>query len=296
MNTTLTEGPNADQAEFWNGPSGDVWVDLQPEMDLQIEALGLRAMDVAAPAPGERVLDIGCGCGQSTLELARRTAPDGAVTGIDISSVMLGHARSRARGLANIDFQNVDAESHALPERYFDLAFSRFGVMFFGHPAAAFGNFRKALKPGGRLAFVCWRTAEENPWMTLPMKAAFEIIPEPEPLGPEAPGPFAFADSGRVAGILEQADFAGVEIEPLDMKVIIGGAHDLDRAVANMMRVGRWAADLRNAEPELRDRVAAAVGRAMAPHRTPGGVEMDAAAWIVRAHRPGGPAGGKAES
>ncbi len=286
MTTVLTEGPNADQAEFWNGASGDVWVDLQPEMDLQIESLGLGAMDAAAPAPGERVLDIGCGCGQSTIELARRTAPDGPVTGIDISSVMLAHARTRATGIANIDFQNVDAESHALPESHFDLAFSRFGVMFFANPAAAFGNFLNALKPSGRLAFVCWRTAEENPWMTLPGKAAFEIIPPPEPMEPDAPGPFAFADSGRVGRILEQAGFTGVDIQPLDMRVIIGGAHDLDRAVANMMRVGRWAADLRNAEQELRDRVAAAVREAMAPHHTPGGVEMDAAAWIVRAHRP----------
>src|SRR5262249_38336345 len=149
------------------------------------------------------VLDVGCGCGDSTVDLARRVAPDGTVVGMDISAVMLERARQTAREQGvNARFEHADAQTHAFAPASFDVLFSRFGVMFFADPTAAFANLRSALRPGGKLAFVCWQSLAENPWMLVPLGAAFQIIPPPPMPAPDAPGPFAFADQSRVRSIL----------------------------------------------------------------------------------------------
>ena len=161
---------NAAQIDYWNTLAGLVWVRFQAQLDRQIEPLGLAAMAALAPAPGETILDIGCGCGQTTVGLAAQLAPGGAVVGVDISEPMLEVARHRPKpgGGAPVTFRRADAQVDDLGREAFDAAFSRFGVMFFADPAAAFANIRAALKPGGRLAFVCWRQMTENPWMAAP--------------------------------------------------------------------------------------------------------------------------------
>jgi len=282
-------GPNAEQIRFWNETRGQTWVARNAMIDAQIAPLGRTAMDRAALAPGERVLDVGCGCGPTTLELARRVGPAGEVVGVDLSTTMLDYARAQPRpaGAGAVRFAEADAQTHAFTPGAFDVLFSRFGVMFFADPRAAFANLRTALRPGGRVAFVCWRTFPENLWMAVPMMAALQHVPPPPIPGPEDPSPFAFADRGRVTGILEGAGFADVAFEPIDQDVVIGGGTDVDTAVGFVLEMGPAAALLREAGPAKTAEVAAAVREALRPyHRGDAGVLMAAAAWIVTARRP----------
>lgn len=275
------DAANADQIAYWNNSVGQTWADLQDLLDRQIEPLGLRAMAAAAPKPGERVLDIGCGCGQTSLALAQAVGPSGAVTGVDISAPMLEVARRRVGDRAQ--FLEADAQTYAFAPGGFDLAYSRFGVMFFADPVAAFANIGRGLASGGRLGFVCWRPMAQNAWMAAPLEAARAVLPPiPPPTDPFAPGPFAFADADRVRGILEQAGFVDIEITPHDQPI---GGHGLDDAVALSLKVGPVAAVLRES-PEYREPAARAVRAAFAPMAGDDGVYFGSATWIVTARRP----------
>ncbi len=282
---TVDSGANADQIAYWNNSAGATWAALQDRLDRQIEPLGQRAMDAGAPKAGEQVLDIGCGCGQTSLELAQRVGPTGQVLGVDISEPMLEVARRRGgeAGMANVSFLAADAQTQAFPPGGFDLAFSRFGVMFFDDPTAAFRNIAAALRQDGRLAFVCWRPLAENPWMGAPMQAALSLLPPmPPPADPTAPGPFAFADPERLRGILAAAGLVEIDIAPHDQMI---GGNDLDETVAMSLRVGPLGAVLRE-NPELKDDVVGAIREALARHVTPQGVMLASATWIVTAKRP----------
>jgi SAM-dependent methyltransferase len=286
MPNLAAAGPNAEQISYWNEQAGPKWVARQALLDEQIAPLGLEAMQRAGVAPGERVLDVGCGCGETTLQLAEKVGPQGSVTGIDISAPMLARARARAaeRGLSAIRFLDADAQVAALPREAFDLVFSRFGVMFFADPVRAFANLRTGLAPGGRVGFVCWQGLRENPWIAVPLFAAARHVALPAPPAPGAPGPFSFADPERVRGILEGAGFAKLAIEPLVGELTLGGARgDLAQAVDFLLEMGPLAAALRETPGEERARVAEAVRAAIAPHRTADGVRLGYAAWIVRA-------------
>ena len=277
-------GANADQIAYWNAAAGETWVAQQDRLDRQLQPLGRAAIDALDPAADERLIDIGCGCGQTSLELAGEVGPDGAVTGVDISAPMLEVARRRAAGagLGNVRFLEADAQTHPFPPGGADGVFSRFGVMFFADPPAAFGNIRKALRPGGRLAFVCWRPLALNEWMMLPMRAALSQMtapPAPPMLDPLAPGPFAFADPDRVRGILTEGGFSGVEIEAHDS--LIGG-NGLEETIALSLRVGPLGMMLRE-NPDQRERVIDALRAALEPHAGPSGVFLPAAVWIVTA-------------
>ncbi|MBU1376559.1 MAG: class I SAM-dependent methyltransferase [Alphaproteobacteria bacterium] len=271
--------PNAPQVEYWNHAVGSTWVEMQSPLDRQLEPLGRRAMAALDLKPGERVLDVGCGGGTTSLALAALVAPEGQVTGVDISRPLLETARRNATGVAGVQFVEADAQTYPFAPGGFDAAFSRFGVMFFADPAAAFANIRKALKPGGRLAFVCWRAPAENPIMVLPMAAASPHLPPAPPPEPDAPGPFAFADANRVRDILGAAGFAGVEVQPFDLKIGSGG---LDTALEVALKVGPLGRQLRE-NPDQREVVIAAVRAALAPHETPDGVKLGSATWIVTA-------------
>ena len=192
-------GANAGQIDYWNDEAGPKWVRLQELLDHQLADLGLFVVERAAPAAGERVLDIGCGCGASSLELAQRVGPKGSVLGVDVSEPMLARARERARhaGVDNLQFQRGDAQVTPFEPGSFDLVHSRFGIMFFEDPPAAFANMRRALAPNGRVTFVCWQPLSENPWMRIPMAAALPHIELPPIPAPGAPGPFALGDDGR---------------------------------------------------------------------------------------------------
>jgi SAM-dependent methyltransferase len=277
---------NAEQITYWNESAGPRWVALQDTLDEQIAPLGLAAMDRLNPAAGERIVDVGCGCGHTSLELARRVSPGGTVTGVDISRPMLARARERAAGLDGVTFVEADAQHHAFTPATADVIFSRFGVMFFADPASAFANLRGALRPGGRLGFVCWQAPQQNPWMMHAMMALMQHIPLPPPPAPDAPGPFAFADDARVRRILGDAGFTNVAIEPIDTTVLVGGAGaTIDQAVQFIMRMGAAAAPVEAATPEQRRAAAEAVHEVYRAHHGPDGVRMGAATWIVTARR-----------
>ena len=280
---------NAEQIRYWNEAAGPKWVAFQKVIDAQIAPLGERTMDRGGIAPGERVIDVGCGCGDTTIALARRVGPAGLVLGIDISAPMLERAAetARAAGVANIRFENADAQTHRLPPGAFDVVYSRFGIMFFADPVAAFTNLRAALRPGGRLAFVCWQALRENPWLFLALQAAAQHLALPPPPAPDAPGPFSLADPERLRGIVARAGFERIALDDLRTALTLGGGDTLDQAVRFLTEgVGPVSGILREADPALRPTVAAAVRAAIAPFHTPEGVRMGSAAWIVTALAP----------
>lgn len=280
-------GPNAEQIQYWNETSGPKWVAFHQLIDMQLLPLGLRTMERARLASGERVLDVGCGCGSTTLELARRVGPQGSATGVDISSVMLERARLTATqaSLQNAFFENADAQTHAFSPSSFDVVFSRFGVMFFAHPDVAFANLLKALRPGGRLAFVSWQAVHLNPWMCVPLMAAAQHITIPVPTNPYAPGPFAFADAERVRGILSAAGFTDLGFEELQDTVTVAGGSDIDQTVQFLLQMGPTGAAVREAAASALAAVTAAIREALQPYVTADGVRMEATAWIVTARR-----------
>ena len=277
----MNDRPNAAQIDYWNAIAGETWSRFNALLDRQIEPLGREAMRALGPQPGERIIDIGCGCGQTTMALAEQVGASGVVVGADVSRPMLAVARARPlpAGARQPQFREADAQSDGLGEAAFDAAFSRFGVMFFADPVAAFANIRASLTAQGRLAFVCWRPYAENPWMRIPMEAAEPLLGQPPPVDPTAPGPFAFADADRVRAILDQAGFADVAIAAFDAAI---GGSSIDETVSMTFRVG----PLGRALAENRDRipaVAEAVRRAVTPYDTAGGVFMPSAVWIVQA-------------
>jgi SAM-dependent methyltransferase len=210
------------------------------------------------------------------------------VIGVDVSAPMLARARARAADAAahNVTFVEGDAQMHRFEAASVDTCFSRFGVMFFAAPDAAFANLRRALRPAGRLAFVCWQPLADNPWMLVPLMAAAAHITLPPPPAPDAPGPFAFADADRVRGILERAGFDDVVFEDHRSTLTVGGCGPLDHAVEFLLQgVGPTSAAMRQADPAVRATVAAAVREALAPYHTPQGLRMASAAWLVTARR-----------
>jgi SAM-dependent methyltransferase len=279
-------GPNAEQIRYWNETAGPKWVAFRELVDGQIGPLGRRAMERARVAPGERVIDVGCGCGDTTIELGRRVAPGGDVVGVDVSAPMLARAAraARAAGVASARFQNADAQTHPFPAAAFDLVYSRFGVMFFTDPVAAFANLRRALRPEGRLTFVCWQALQANPWLSVPLEAAARHVALPPPPPAGAPGPFSLADPERVRRILAEAGFEAIGCEEVREMLTVGGAATVDEAVRFLLEgIGPTSAALREADPAVRPAVAAAVRAALAPFETAEGVRMGSAAWIVGA-------------
>ena len=275
---------NVAQEEYWNGRAGETWVELQRLLDMELRPLGREAQAALAPRPGERVLDIGCGAGETSLDLAAAVAPGGAVLGVDISRTLLELAARRAAEQGTgARFEAADAQVSDFGGERFDAVFSRFGVMFFADPFAAFANIRKALKPAGRIAFVCWRPPAENPLMTAPFKAVEPLLPPMPPSDPLAPGPFALADPERVRRILAEAGFGQVAIRPFDAKV--GGWMPEDALIV-AQRVGPLGTVLRE-NPELRPKVLDAVAGELQRHTDADGkVRLGAAVWIVTATAP----------
>jgi len=281
---------NAYQVADWNGRSGELWVANQIRLDAMVAAFGQAAIEAVAPAAGERVLDVGCGAGASSLALAARVGPGGQVLGVDISESLINRALALAPQNTPALYQVADASSAAFPEGAFDILFSRFGVMFFDDPTGAFAHMRRALRPGGRVAFVCWRGAAENDWVRLPMGAIKGILPPSAPPDPEAPGPFSFGDRGRVSRILTAAGFTDIAIAPFDASVPIGegGTRDaaIDDAVKMTLEVGPLSRVLADQPDDIRARVSAAVRAAFAGLPGERSVMIDGAAWIVMARNP----------
>jgi SAM-dependent methyltransferase len=279
-------GPNAGQIEFWNGPTGDRWVDFQESQDRMLGPLGEAAMAAAEIAPGHHVIDIGCGCGTTTLGLAQRVGPSGHILGIDISTPMLERARERAasEGDLSIDLQNRDAAAYQFERQAYDRVFSRFGVMFFADPAAAFANIRAALKPGGRLAFVCWQPLDLNPWMATTIAVASRDLERPDPPGPDDPGPFAFRDPDRVKAILSDAGFSNIEIS--SNVLALNFEPDIESTVRKLLQLGPMAQPFAEAPEDMRAQVRKNLAAAIEDYLTDDGVKIDSASWIVSADNP----------
>ena len=229
---------NADQIAYWNGPAGQRWAERQAAQDILLEPVAELLIDRAKPKPGERVIDVGCGSGATTIALAQKVAPSGHVLGVDISGPMLERARQSAPKDLPVDFALADATVYPFDPASFDLLASRFGVMFFADPALSFANMRKALRPSGRLAFACWREPRENPWFMAPLQAVYKHVPKLPPQGPEDPGPFAFASEERVHRILGEAGFTGIAMEPCPLSLDVAIGRGLEAAVQGALEIG----------------------------------------------------------
>lgn len=270
----------------WTGASGDNWVLHQQRLDLMLEAFGDAAMAAAEIAPGEHILDIGCGAGATSFALAAKTGPGGQVLGVDISPQLVARAEADTPAGTPVAFRLADAATAALPTSHFDLLFSRFGVMFFDDPVAAFAHMRAALKPGGRVAFACWRAAAENDWVRLPMAAIRDLVAPPA-VDPLAPGPFAFADPTRIEAILSAAGFADIAVAPFDATIPYGkgparGAA-IDDALQLALAVGPLSRALADQPGDIRANAAAAVRATLARQPGESSILIDGAAWIVTA-------------
>jgi ubiquinone/menaquinone biosynthesis C-methylase UbiE len=275
---------NAEQIEYWNSKVGDTWARMQARLDRAFTPVTAALLSVAAPQPGEDVLDVGCGTGETTLALAGAVGDDGAATGVDISDALLARARERADELlCDADFLNADAATFDA-EPGFDLIISRFGVMFFDDPVAAFGNLHRLAAPGGRLVFACWQPPTENLWATLPMQALATLLPEQPPADPHAPGPFAFADPARVEGILAAAGWQDITFDDLPFEMVVGEGDDpIASAVQFNLRIGPAARLVRDAGPEAEAAAPAVLAAALAPYRKGDTVALPGAVWLVSA-------------
>lgn len=272
---------NADMLSFWNGNGGRTWVDRQAHTDITLAPVTDALLAFAAPRNGERVIDIGCGCGEPTLAFARAVGPTGHVVGLDISGPMLaeGARRATAAGLANIDWRQADPATAALDE--YDLLVSAFGVMFFGDRVAAFANMRRAAAAGARLALVCWRPLTENPWMDVPMRAVAQHLPPRPAAVPNAPGMFAFADPAHVSEILTAAGWAPPRFEKLDLDLDIAAGNGLDEAVIQSTRIGAVNSWLRDEPDDIVAAATASLRAALAPHADGAHVRLPGAMWLI---------------
>lgn len=281
----MTE-PNTEQREYWNGSDSREWVEAPGRYDEMLEPYGTRLLEAVGCVAGERVLDVGCGNGATTLAAARAVAPGGEAIGIDLSTRMLANARDRAaaQGVANARFEVGDAQVADLAGP-FDAIVSRFGIMFFDDPDAAFANLVRSLGPDGRLAFMCWRSVPENEWVMVQAEAAFVHVPPAADLGAEGPGPFRYADPAPLVRSLERTGLADVSAEPFDTTMLLGGRGDLASTMEFVADSGMTRRLLADASPEARARAIDAVHNALARFETDEGVRLGGATWIVSGRR-----------
>lgn len=288
MSDLANDGPNADQIKFWNGPGGEQWAINQENMDANLKPFADAAIALADAKPGERALDIGCGCGDTTLVLADKVGLEGRAIGLDISGPMIARANERAAavetmGLPCPGFVLGDASSYAFKPAQTDLLFSRFGVMFFSDPTAAFANMRGALRPGGRTAFICWQPMALNDFFMVPTAAALTVLPAPEAPPADAPGPFAFGDKDRLNRVLTDAGFSGISIDSLEIDMEVGGGKGIEAAGRELTRTGPLARMVIDLSDELRERVTDAVIQALEAHASGGKVSLGSRTWLVSA-------------
>ncbi len=268
----------AEQTTLWNGSAGRTWVESQQLLDQMLQPFEDLLVDALTGEWPDRVLDVGCGTGSTTLAIARRLGPNRRCVGIDISEPMLTAARARAATTSTPpDFVLADAQTYAFEPRTFDAIVSRFGVMFFPDPVQAFANLRRAAKSGARLRFVAWRSAAENAFMTTAERIAAPLLPNLPPRRPDEPGQFAFADSERVRRILEESGWSEIDIRPIDVPCTMP-EKDLTHYVTRMGPVGRV---LQEAEPAVRTKLVEDVLAAVAPYIHGTEVRFTSACWMI---------------
>ena len=275
---------NEEQIEYWNGKVGETWAKMQARMDRALTPVTAALLSIAAPQPGEDVLDIGCGSGETTLALACAVGDDGSATGVDISEPLLARARARAEELlSEAEFIAADAATYR-DDMGYDLIVSRFGVMFFADPIAAFANIHALAAPGGRLCFACWQPPADNGWATFPLTTLASLMPAQPPSDPHAPGPFAFADPERVHGILTAAGWTDIAFHAVPFTMVIGEGDDpVTAAVDFNLRIGPAARAIRDAGRDIEPAARAALAAALGDLLVDGAIGLPGAVWLVSA-------------
>lgn len=274
---------NADMLAFWNGVGGDIWVARQAHTDVTLKPVSDALLRHGAPQAGERVLDVGCGCGASTLDMALAVGESGSVQALDISGPMLEEAarRATASGLTNVAFRKADAATS--PIEPYDLLTSMFGLMFFGDPLAAFSHLREAAAPGARMSFVAWRSLADNPWIGVPMDAVIPHLP-PRPKGtPNAPGMFAFADPGYVTELLASAGWTDTTVDAFDCSIDIAAGKGVEEAVIQSTQIGAVNSWLRNQPEDIVTASVDSIRSALAPYADGESVNLPAGMWLISA-------------
>lgn len=271
----------------WHGGAAERWARLQEQTDAQLGPIGRLVLERLRVAKGERALDVGCGAGQTVLELAELVREKGHVTGLDIAPPLLNRARERVRdaGFGHVDLVLGDAEYQRFDEP-FDVCFSRFGVMFFEDSGAGFQNLHRALCASGRLGFVCWQGIDKNQWASVLLDAVRAVVPDqplPDRLETDRPGPFRFANGERLREVLQKAGFRDVAVEPIEREMLLGGVRTLDDAVDYCLEIGPAASVVADADPGLAPLFRTAIRRALAPHVTDRGAWLGAALYVVTA-------------
>lgn len=278
---------NAEQIEYWNGDAGKRWAEEDDTMARLLHPVCEALLDHAQVAHCRAALDVGCGGGSQSVMLARRLGAGANVLGVDISQPMLdvalGKINQAGQDCAALDFLLADAASHPFEAASFDLIFSRFGVMFFDDPEAAFGNLRSALAPRGRLAFSCWQPLKDNDWCWIPIQAALQHVAPGERADPHAPGPFAFADPERVNAILGAAGFSNIELHSFTPNLQFSEAPSLAESVGNLARIGPVARLLEGQEPAVMAKVLTTMEQALEPYFEAGALKLPGAIWFVTA-------------
>jgi len=278
---TETREPNRDEAARWNESSGPIWVEMQDALDRMFAPFAARLVEEAFPREGGRVLDVGCGSGATTLAMARRLGPTGLCFGVDISGPLVAAAKARAaaEGVASAAFVQADAQTYAFAPASFDAVISRFGVMFFDDPEAAFANIRRTARRGAKLTFVAWRSPAENPFMTAATRAAAPFLPTFPAPDPDAPGQFAFADGDKVRRILDASGWTDIDVRPIDVPSSLA-EKDL---LAYVTKLGPVGLALRDADEPTRARTVEALRVAFEPYVQNGEAGFTAACWLVSA-------------
>jgi SAM-dependent methyltransferase len=282
MSSPDTAPPNADQATYWNGEESAHWIQAQDHHDAMLAPFTPHLLGGARIADTDEVLDVGCGCGATTLAAARE-ARRGHTFGIDLSGPMIEVATHRARdqGVNNVRFEAADVQVHDFEPARFDRMISRFGIMFFDDPVAAFGNIARSLRSHGTAAFVCWQRLVDNPWLAIPGAAFASHAPAPTASDPDAPGPFAFGDPHRIRRVLEQADFEQIGIEAVEEALLLG--HTVDEAVSFLSQTGMVRRMLATVDPPTRSRALGAAADALRPYESSAGLRLPSRSWLVTA-------------
>ena len=281
----MTAGPNREQIKNWDGPGGEHWVAEAARYDRMNALFGDRIIEAAAPQPGEIFLDVGCGNGGLALAIADLVGQDGAVVGIDISGPMLAKAEQRAEEarITNVTFAKGDAQVHPLADQSFDAVVSRFGIMFFEDPVAAFANLFHALKPDGRLVFTCWQDLFRNDWIMVPAGAALQHVPMPDLGAAGSPGPFSLAGPESLRSVLTEAGFADVALEEVVRPMTMGDS--VEDAVQFMKSSDMGEVLMTGVDDQTADRAWEAVRETLATHVTPEGLVLSGTAWLTTARR-----------
>ena len=278
---------NKKQRDFWSGKGGDVWVEKQNAMDVMLEPLGNAALAKLPKNLGRHVIDIGCGCGSTTLSIAEQLNESAKITGVDISEPMLDQAKKVAseKNLSNVDFQVMDIQTELDIEGKYSAAFSRFGVMFFENPVIAFKNINRSLKEEANFSFVCWQSPKLNPWQSLSIQVIKEFVDLPSP--PErSPGPFAFAEADYLKSIMTDSGFKNINLESHEQQVTMFTGKSLEQASNDYLSINPVVTEMLKEAPEsIKENISSSLQNLFKEYSNGNGLHFPSATWLVTARK-----------